>query len=84
MSEQQGIRVGVNAAIVRDQAILLVEFDDAQSGLHYNLPGGGVHAGETLHAALRRAKKRVRRLRCAGCRLLIFPKLPSFPTPASN
>jgi 8-oxo-dGTP diphosphatase len=54
VSEQNGIRVGVNAAIMRDDAILLVEFDDEQSGLHYNLPCGGVHPGETLHEALRR------------------------------
>jgi len=54
MSEPQSIRVGVNAAIVRDGAILFVEFDDAESGLHYNLPGGGVQPGEALHEALRR------------------------------
>jgi ADP-ribose pyrophosphatase YjhB (NUDIX family) len=59
---QPGIRFGVNAAIVRDGAILLVEFNDEQSGLHYNLPGGGVELGETLHEALRRG---VREETCA-------------------
>lgn len=46
-------RLGVRAAIVRDNAILAVEFDD-ESGLHYNLPGGGVDPGESLHLALHR------------------------------
>ncbi len=59
---QHSIRVGVNAAIVRDDAILLVEFEDEQSGLHYNLPGGGVELSETLHEAL---KREVREETCA-------------------
>lgn len=46
-------RLGVRAAIVRDNALLLVEFDD-ETGLHYNLPGGGVDAGESLYTALHR------------------------------
>ncbi len=75
---QQNIRVGVNAAIVRDGAILLVEFDDAQSGLHYNLPGGGVEAGEALHEALRRE---VREETCAevdvGPLLLVWEYVPA-------
>ncbi|MCA9912487.1 MAG: NUDIX domain-containing protein, partial [Anaerolineae bacterium] len=47
------IRLNVAAVIVRHDALLLVEFDD-ETGLHYNLPGGGVEEGETLHQALRR------------------------------
>jgi 8-oxo-dGTP diphosphatase len=47
------IRLNVAAVIVRDDKILLVEFDDA-SGLHYNLPGGGVEVGESVYEALRR------------------------------
>lgn len=47
------IRVNVAAAIVQDGKLLLAEFDD-ENGLHYNLPGGGVDAGETLYEALRR------------------------------
>jgi ADP-ribose pyrophosphatase YjhB (NUDIX family) len=50
---QPGIRVGVNAAIVQDDAILLVAFND-ESGPHFNFPGGGVEPGESLHEALRR------------------------------
>ncbi|GAB4577549.1 MAG: NUDIX domain-containing protein [Anaerolineales bacterium] len=46
-------RLGVRAAIVRDNAILVVEFDD-ETGLHYNLPGGGVDPGESLFEALHR------------------------------
>lgn len=46
-------RLGVRAAIVRNNAILVVEFDD-ETGLHYNLPGGGVEPGESLYQALHR------------------------------
>jgi 8-oxo-dGTP diphosphatase len=77
LSEQRGIRVSVNAAIVRDGAIVLVEFDDEQSGLHYNLPGGGVEVGESLHEALRRE---VREETCAevdvGHFLLVWEYVP--------
>ena len=45
---QHAIRVSAGAAIVRDGALLLVEFDEPRPGLHYNLPGGGHEAGETL------------------------------------
>ena len=47
------IRLGVRAAIVRDDAILLVAFDD-ENGFHYNLPGGGIEPGERLYDAARR------------------------------
>ena len=47
------IRLNVAAVIVRDDKLLLVEFNDA-SGLHYNLPGGGVEVGESVYEALRR------------------------------
>lgn len=47
------IRLNVAAVIVRDAKMLLVEFDD-DSGLHYNLPGGGVEFGESVYEALRR------------------------------
>ncbi len=50
--EQTHLRVGVNAAIVRDGCILLVEFDDGTP--HYNLPGGGVETGESIYDALHR------------------------------
>jgi 8-oxo-dGTP diphosphatase len=47
------IRVNVAAAIVRENQILAIEYDD-ESGLHYNLPGGGVEEGETLEEAVLR------------------------------
>jgi 8-oxo-dGTP pyrophosphatase MutT (NUDIX family) len=47
------IRVNVAAVILQADQVLLVEFDD-DSGLHYNLPGGGVGAGETLVEAVQR------------------------------
>ena len=52
-TNRQGIRLVARAAIVRDNAILLVAFDD-KNGFHYNLPGGGVEPGETLYDAVRR------------------------------
>ena len=52
MSDQP-IRLNVSAAIVRDGKVLVIEFDD-ESGVHYNLPGGGVDAGESLAQALKR------------------------------
>ena len=47
------MRVGVNGILVRDGKILVVEIND-ETGLHYNLPGGGVDEGEELHDALKR------------------------------
>ncbi len=46
------LRTGANAVIIHNNSILLVEFDDGT--LHYNLPGGGVEPGESIHAALHR------------------------------
>ena len=47
------IRVRASALIVQNESILLVEFQD-ENGLHNNLPGGGVEAGETLIEAVKR------------------------------
>lgn len=47
------MRVGVNAAIIKNGSILLIAFED-DSGFHYNLPGGGVDSGETILEALKR------------------------------
>ena len=52
-ANKQGIRLAVRAAIVCDDTILLVAFDD-ENGFHYNLPGGGVEPSETLYDAVRR------------------------------
>jgi len=46
-------RTNVAGIIIRDNHILLVEFED-DSGLHYNFPGGGVDLNETLHDAVKR------------------------------
>lgn len=51
---QRGIRVTARAVIARDDAIVLIEYDDEESGRHFNLPGGGVHEGESLHEAVQR------------------------------
>lgn len=47
------IRLNVGALIVQDEHILLIECDK-EADWHYNLPGGGVEVGESLHDALRR------------------------------
>ncbi len=46
-------RIAVSAVIARDDMILLVAFDD-EHGYQFNLPGGGVEPGESLHEALKR------------------------------
>ena len=51
---QYAIRVSASAAIVREGALLLVEFDEPGFGLHYNLPGGGHESGEALRETVRR------------------------------
>ena len=38
---------------MRSGRILLVEYDQP-GDLHYNLPGGGIRAGESIYQALRR------------------------------
>jgi ADP-ribose pyrophosphatase YjhB (NUDIX family) len=43
------IRLAVDAVVEYQGAVLLVEFDDAQFGRHFGLPGGGVEAGEAIH-----------------------------------
>lgn len=47
MEDSFPIRVGVNAVITFDNQLLAVKFDD-ETGPHYNLPGGGVEAGERI------------------------------------
>lgn len=47
------MRVSVNAVIVVKERLLVVKFHD-ENGPHYNLPGGGVDPGESLHQALER------------------------------
>jgi 8-oxo-dGTP diphosphatase len=48
------IRVAVDGIVIHQNAILLVEYDDAQLGRHFGLPGGGVEPDELLHMAVRR------------------------------
>ncbi|MED4072251.1 NUDIX domain-containing protein [Priestia endophytica] len=47
------IRVRGSALIIKNEAVLLVEFHD-ENGLHYNLPGGGVEQGESLLQTVKR------------------------------
>ncbi|GAC1620795.1 MAG: hypothetical protein NVS4B11_13310 [Ktedonobacteraceae bacterium] len=48
------IRLGARAVIVRNNQLLLVKCNDADVGVHYNLPGGGVEDNELLEDAVRR------------------------------
>jgi ADP-ribose pyrophosphatase YjhB (NUDIX family) len=53
MSQHFNMRVGANAVIVRDDAILLVEFGNGWKR-HFNLPGRGIEPGESIVDGLRR------------------------------
>lgn len=48
------IRVRASAAIVHEDKILLVAYNDDLVGIHFNLPGGGVEPGEQLHETVHR------------------------------
>lgn len=47
-----GIRVRACALIIENDSILLVEFNDDEVGVHYNLPAGGVEKGESIREAV--------------------------------
>lgn len=68
---QHAIRVSASAAIVREGALLLVEFDEAGAGIHYNLPGGGHEAGESLRETVRREAREETCAEIAVGRLLL-------------
>ena len=53
MSQRFNMRVGAEAVIVRDDAILLVEYGNGWKR-HFNLPGGGIEPGESIVDGLRR------------------------------
>ncbi|MBT2691272.1 NUDIX domain-containing protein [Bacillus sp. ISL-47] len=50
------IRVRAGAVIIKNNRILLIEFDD-EKGVHYNLPAGGVEPNESLLDAVKREAK---------------------------
>jgi len=53
MNMNNNPRTNVAAVIIRDNKLLLAEYDN-EDGLHYNFPGGGVDLNESLHDALKR------------------------------
>jgi 8-oxo-dGTP diphosphatase len=76
MSQTYNMRVGANAVILRDGAILLVEFG-AGWERHFNLPGGGIEPGQSIVEGLQRE---AREETCAeimvGSLLLAFEYFP--------
>jgi 8-oxo-dGTP diphosphatase len=52
MINGQAISVSAKAAVIRDEAILLVRYDHPH--VHYNLPGGRLLNGESLREAIAR------------------------------
>lgn len=50
------IRVRAGGIIIKDNAILLVEFND-EKGLHYNFPAGGTEPDESVIEAVQREVK---------------------------
>ncbi|WP_206109341.1 NUDIX domain-containing protein [Paenibacillus sp. HB172176] len=46
------VRIRCTGLIIKDDSILLVEYDD--NGIHYNLPGGGLEPGETIKEGVAR------------------------------
>jgi len=48
------IRVRPSALIIREDSILLVEYNSEKRGIHYFLPGGGAEPGETIKETIRR------------------------------
>lgn len=63
------ISVSVKAAVLRDDHVLLLSYDDA-SGFHYNLPGGKARQGECLRDAVHRKVAEETGLRVRARRLL--------------
>ena len=53
---RKDIRLSARGVVVQDQKILMVQYID-ESGLHYNLPGGGVEFGEEMRETVRREVK---------------------------
>lgn len=54
------IRLRACALIIKDGAILLIEYENDNGdgvGVHYNLPAGGVEPGETFVEAVKREAK---------------------------
>ena len=76
MEQHFNMGVGANAATVRGDAILLVEFGGGRQR-HFNLPGGGVEPEESIMEGLRRE---VREETCAeiivGSLLLVTEYFP--------
>ncbi|MFE4805527.1 enoyl-CoA hydratase/isomerase family protein [Streptomyces nigrescens] len=45
------VRVRAGAVVIRDEQMLLIGFEEEDGQPFYEIPGGGVETGETLHAA---------------------------------
>jgi len=63
------ISVSVKAAIIRNDHVLLLSYND-EGGFHYNLPGGKAREGESLREAVSRKVMQETGLRVTAGRLL--------------
>ncbi len=64
------ISVSVKAAVLRQDHVLLLSYDDDTAGFHYNLPGGKAREGECLRDAVCRKVAEETGLRVQARRLL--------------
>ena len=76
MSEAR-YRVRASAVIIRQGKLLLIACDDG-SGLHYNIPGGGVNHDETLQEAVAREALEEAGIKVSVGRLLVVHELHGY------
>ncbi len=70
------VRLRGSALIIENDAVLLIEYDD-ENGLHYNIPGGGVEAGESIkEAVIREAKEEADIVVEVGPLILVYEYAP--------
>lgn len=76
MINGQAISVSAKAAVIRDEAILLVRYDHPH--VHYNLPGGRLLNGESLREAVaRKLRTECAASGTAGQLLFVYEHIPN-------
>jgi 8-oxo-dGTP diphosphatase len=75
MINGQSISVSAKAAVIRDDRILLVRYDEPHE--HYNLPGGRLLNGESLHECVtRKLRTECAAEGTAGPLLFVYEHIP--------